>query len=158
MIMAFPVHCAPSPFPVGQGQGWGGLVYLTHCVLSIRLSCCSCVRFCSDDNFWIAQPFFNLTWYGGVLSWDGVSYRKTDSLFSCLRSQRGLFLLYLLNRYFGFNQTWFDSTVSKAGVFCEKKEGYCVQGQGHSEGSKYICPDDIFWIAEHFVTKLGMVM
>ena len=34
------------------------------------------------------------------------------------------------------------------------------QGQGHSNGSDSVnvCLDDIFWTAEHFVTKLGMVM
>ena len=39
---------------------------------------------------------------------------------------------------------------------------YCVQGQGHSKILKcawvLVCPDDIFWVAEPFTTKLGMVM
>ena len=55
---------------------------------------------------------------------------------------------------------------------------HCLQCQGHSKGfygktrllhsrsrsqqkfkmSVSLCPDDIFWTAEHFVTKLGMVM
>ena len=45
------------------------------------------------------------------------------------------FLLYLLNCWLICNQTWFDSTASYAGVSCGKWD-YCVQGLGHSEGSK----------------------
>ena len=37
----------------------------------------------------------------------------------------------------------------------KKKKDYCIQGQGHSEGSKFnICPD-IFETIQHFVFKLG---
>ena len=46
-----------------------------------------------------------------------------------------LFLLYLLNCWFVCNQTWYLSTTSYAGVFCEKLD-YCIQGQGDSEGSE----------------------
>ena len=60
------------------------------------------------------------------------------------RSQRGLInknmtiftmsskLLVCLSVY---NQIWFDSTALLAGVPLEELD-YCIQGQGHSEGSK----------------------
>ena len=39
-----------------------------------------------------------------------------------------LFVLWFLNRWSISNQIWFDSG---------KKMDYCVQDEGHSEGSKY---------------------
>ena len=70
------------------------------------------------------------------------------------------FRLYLLKCWSLCYYTWFYGTLSKARVFMEKLDHY-VQGQGHSKNEKcqwMFCPGDIFYIAESFTTKLGMVM
>ena len=46
-----------------------------------------------------------------------------------------LFLLYPMNRWFFGNQTW---TISQSVLWGEKID-CCVQGQGHSKGSKCQC-------------------
>ena len=41
-----------------------------------------------------------------------------------------------------------------------EKWDYCIEGQSQRrfKMSVNVCPDDIFWITEHFVTNFGMVM
>ena len=70
------------------------------------------------------------------------------------------FLLYLLNCWSFFYQTWFDSTLSQARVFY--KEVGLLRSRSRSQQnfkmSVNVCPNDIFWIAEPFITKFGMMM
>ena len=62
---------------------------------------------------------------------------------------------------FGFcYQTWFDITLSLARVSYEKMDLLCSRSrsQQNIKMSMNVCPDDIFWPAETFTTKLDMVM
>ena len=68
-----------------------------------------------------------------------------------------LFLLYL-NCWSVCNQTCFDSTTSLAGVSYAKIGLLQSRSQQMFKMSMNVCLDGIFWTAEHFVTKLGMVM
>ena len=71
-----------------------------------------------------------------------------------------LFLLYFLNCWSVYNQTWFDSTAIKARVSCGKN--WTLHSRSRSDRrvnmSVNVCPDDIFCTTEHFATKLGMFM
>ena len=71
-----------------------------------------------------------------------------------------LFLLYLLNCWLVCNQTWFDSTASYTGESCWKMGLLRSRSRSQQRFKMWVnvCPDDIFWITEHFVTKFGMVM
>ena len=64
-----------------------------------------------------------------------------------------LFLLYLLNCWPICNQIWFDTTTLSAQVFCAK-----IGSRQRFKMLMNVCPDDAFWIADHFDTKLRMVM
>ena len=71
-----------------------------------------------------------------------------------------LFSLYLLSWWSVCNQTWFYSTVSSALVSCGKMGLPCSRSrsQRRFKMSVNVCPDDIFWTTDHFVTKPGTVM
>ena len=71
-----------------------------------------------------------------------------------------LFLLYLKNGWSIWNQTWFGSTTLWAGVSCGKIGLLCSRSRSRQrfKMSVTVCPDNIFRTAEHFVTKLGMMM
>ena len=71
-----------------------------------------------------------------------------------------LFLLHLLNCWSICNQTWFDSTISYTWVSCAKIWLFCPRSRSQQRFKMLVnvCPDDIFWTADHFVPKLGMVM
>ena len=66
-----------------------------------------------------------------------------------------LFLLYLLNCWLVCDQTWFDSTLSWAGVSYGKMGllHFRSRSQQRFRMSANVWMDDIFWFAEHFVTK-----
>ena len=65
-----------------------------------------------------------------------------------------LYLLYLLNSWSVCNETSFDSTASwKMGLLCSSS-----RSERRFKMSVNVCPDDILWITEHFVTKFGMVI
>ena len=68
-----------------------------------------------------------------------------------------LFLLYLKNDWSIWNQTWFGSTTLWAGVSCGKIGLLYSRSQQRLKMSVNACPDDIFWTAQHFVTKRSMV-
>ena len=70
------------------------------------------------------------------------------------------FLSYLLNCWSFCYWTWFDSTLSYARVFYGDIGLLCSRSksQQHFKMSMNVCPDNIFWIAEPFTTKLGMVI
>ena len=89
-----------------------------------------------------------------------VHYLQCQGHHKGLYDQKRLSLLYLLNCWSVCNQTWFDSTTSWAWVSCGKT-GLLhsrSRSQGRFKMSVNVCPGDIFWITEHFVTKFGMVM
>ena len=71
-----------------------------------------------------------------------------------------LFLVFLLNCWSTCNQTWLDGTTPYARLFCAKSG---LLGSRSRSRQKFkllvnVCPDDIFWTADHFDAKLGMVM
>ena len=70
------------------------------------------------------------------------------------------FLSYLLNCWSFCYWTWFDSTLSYARVFYGDIGLLCSRSKSQQNFKICInvCPDGIFWIAEPFTTKLGMVM
>ena len=82
-----------------------------------------------------------------------------------------LFLVYLLHWWLVCNQIWFYGVAYKQECPVQKWE-YCIQGQGHREGSKcwwifgqmifslcvWSCPLSISWTVQpFFFSKLGMV-
>ena len=82
------------------------------------------------------STFCNQIWYGGVLSWVGVSCRKIGLLFSRSRSQHGL----ILSEYDCFYDIFWtaDPFSIKHGLMVlshmpeccvRKKKDYCIQGQ-----------------------------
>ena len=55
------------------------------------------------------------------------------------------------------NLVWWYIIISRSVLW--KKLNYCIQGQGHSKGSKCQCLSGWYLIiARNFVTKLGIVM
>ena len=71
-----------------------------------------------------------------------------------------VFLLCLLNCCMVCNQSWFCSTASEAREFYGKigRLRSRSNSQQRFKNVGNVCLDDIFWSAEHFFTKLGMVM
>ena len=68
-------------------------VYWNHFVCpSICLSVlfCSCFCFCLDDIFCTSQPFFNQTWYGGVLYEAKCHAEKMMGYLQCQGHSEGL--------------------------------------------------------------------
>ena len=70
------------------------------------------------------------------------------------------FLPYLLNCLIFCYQIWFDSTLPQArvsygeiGLLCSRS-----RSQWKFKMLMNVCPDDVFWTAKHFGTKLGIVM
>ena len=119
------------------------IFFLRDGVGEILESRCPCVRSLSGRYLLSRWTFCNQTWYGGmVLSWTGVSCEKIwCAIFKIKVTARAyiinlwLFLRYLLKFRSVCNQTWFDGTSPLTRVSCEKLD-CCVQGQGHSKGSK----------------------
>ena len=112
--------------------------------IGITLSICSSVRVSdrvrsvSPEQLNLFWP--NLVWWCIILgrcvvrkNWFTIFYVKVTVRADIIKIR--LSSLYFLNCWSVGNQTWFCSTVSKAGVPVEKLD-YCSQGQGHSEGSK----------------------
>ena len=115
-------------------------------------------------------------WYGDAPSWVRVSCRCFFLFFLLLlfllqssrsRSQRGL----MWSKYDSFYHIFLsvDSLATKLGLMihhhkpeCSVENFWFLHSRSRSERRfkmpMYVCPDDIFWTAEHFVTKLGMVM
>ena len=141
------------------------------------------VNVCPDDVFWTTERFIakpgmimqrNKPECRGEKWFTVFNVKVTASAFII---KMLLFLLYLLHCWSVCNQTWFESTVSWAGVPCGTKPNkpmvvqhqnpVCVQGQGYSEGSKcqwmYVrmifslcvrsCPLNIFWTLSHFFNQ-----
>ena len=90
------------------------------------------------------QTFCFQTWYCDASLWAGVSCNKIGSLFSRSKSQQGL----IWSKYDNLDCIFWtaDNFAAKLGliVHCHEPECLmdklgCVQGQGHSEGSKCQC-------------------
>ena len=71
-----------------------------------------------------------------------------------------LFLLWIQTAGPFCNLIWFVSSALEAGVSCENIWLLCwrLRSQRKFNMSVNVCPDDIFWTVEHFLTKLGMFM
>ena len=69
------------------------------------------------------------------------------------------FILCFLNCWSFCYQIWFDSTLSKARMSCEEIGLLCSRSRSQRSFKTLvnICPDDIFWTAEQFITKLGLL-
>ena len=103
------------------------------------------VNVCLDDIFWTAEYF--VTKLGMVTQHhetECLAGKKKFAVFKVKVTARAdminiwLFLLYLLNCWFFGSQTWSGDISSWARVPYEEI-GYCIQDQGHSQGSKYWC-------------------
>ena len=110
---------------------------------------------------------FKQTWYGGVLSWARMLYKKTGLLSSRSRSQQGSIWSKYDNFYYTFWTADLFATILGLIVHYHKPEGFngeigllCSRSRSQQsfKMSMNVCPDDIFWFAEPFTTKLGMVM
>ena len=107
----------------------------------------------------------NLVWLCSIIS-QNVLQKNWFTVFNVKVTARAyiikilLFLLYLLNCWSVCNQTWFDSTLSEGRVFYGEIGLLCSRSRSQQtfKMSVNVCPNDIFWIAEPFTTKLGMVM
>ena len=95
------------------------------------------------------RSFWYPTWYGNAASWIRVPCRKNNCLLSSRsRAQQGL----MWSKYDSFYYIFWtvDSLATKLGLVLhdhkpkcfvkkERKKDHCIQGQGHSEGSKCQC-------------------
>ena len=138
------------------------------------------VNVCPDDIFsvwlcllnisWTAQPlkiFFlpNLVWWCIIMrrcviqkNWFTILNVKVTVRAYIIKTW--LFLLYLLICWSVCNQIGFGITESLARVSCGKT-GWLHSRSRSQQRLKIlvnVCLDGIFWTAEHFVTKLGMVI
>ena len=117
------------------------------------------INFCRDDVFWTAEPFVT------KLSMLGHHHEldcHVKRLLYCLQGQghnEGSCNQNMTVYYFSWTADSFSTTLSLMVHYheleCLVERFYCcVQGQGHSRGSCFhVCPDDIFWTAEPFVTN-----
>ena len=113
------------------------------------------------------RSFCHQTWYGYATSWARVSCRKIGSLSSMPRSQRGLIQLKYDYFYYIFQIACLFAT--KLGLVVKHHKPECpvekkwitefkVKVTAMFKMSVNVFPDDIFWTAKHFVSKLGMVV
>ena len=108
----------------------------------------------------------NLVWLCSIIS-QSVMQKNWFTVFNVKVIARAyvikiwLFLLYLLKCWLVCNQTWFDSTASVVQLHtleCPVENGITAlrsRSQQRFKMSVNVCPDDIFWIREHIVTKLA---
>ena len=114
------------------------------------------VNVCPDDIFWTTGHFVTKP---GIVTQHHKPECHAEKLVHCVQCQ-------------GHSEGLYDQNMTiiiisskllvclQAGVSCGKIELLHLRSrsQWRFKMSVNICPDDIFWIAEHFVTKFGMVM
>ena len=138
--------------------------------MSIVFSCdvILCGWLCSKYQLTNKQKNSNLVLWFIIMS-QSVMQKDWFAIFKVKVTERAhmikiwQFLLYLLNCLcfcykLGLTVHYLKLECFMLECFIEKLD-CCVQGQGHGKISKLnVCPDDIFWIAEPFTTKLGLVV
>ena len=150
------VFCIPTHPLRPLGVGWQ--------YIRVTLSICPAGCVSNFVRKVSAEPLNRF--FGEVLSWNGMWWKKNYLLSSWSESQRRpiikvwLFLLYLLNCWSICNQIWIVSTAPWVRVSCEKKLDNCIQSRSQQRFNMLVnvCLDDTLWTAEHFVTKHGMLM
>ena len=86
------------------------------------------VDVCPDDIFWTTEHF--VTILGMVMQHHDPECHVGKKLFAIFKVKVTVKLIWL--KY----DSWSDDTLSYAGVSCEKKKDYCIQGQDHSKDLK----------------------
>ena len=122
------------------------------------------VRMISSEPQNILLP--NLVWLCNFIN-QSVMQKKIGSVCSVSRSQWGLLDSKFENFYCIFWTA--DPVATKLGLIIPHHKPECPvekmgllrsrsRSQRRFKMSVNVCPDDIFWTTEHFVTKLGVVM
>ena len=127
----------------------------------IRMIFSPCVWSCPLSISWTAQPLVQLCIMRRCVmrkNWFTIFNGKVTTRAYIIKIW--LFLQYLLNCWPDYNQTWFGSTASQAGMSC----GKIVLLHSRSRSQQRlkmllnVCWDNIFLTTKHFVAKPGMVM
>ena len=130
--------------------------------LSVSPSICPCL---SGQYLLITQPFFTKLDMACIIMRQCVMQKNWFTIFNVKVTARAyiikiwLFLLYLLHCWPICNQIWFDTTTLSAQVFCAKIGLLCWRSRSRQRFKMLmnVCPDDIFRIADHYDTKLGII-
>ena len=135
--------------------------------MSVYPSLCPSVRILSGQHLLNRSTFCNQTWYGGVLSRDGVSYRKISLQSSRSRSQWGL----IQSEYYCFYYTsselltllqstlvWWYILICRSVMWKKEKRLLCSRSrsQWNFITSINVCSENSFWTTELF--NLDVVM
>ena len=139
--------------------------------IEITVSACLCIHLFICVSLWSLIGWYllncptlcNQTWYDGPSSWAGLSYGSCAA-FNIKVTER----VYVIKIWLFFYCIFWtnDPFATRCSLMVHhrkpeclvRKLDCCVQGQGHSEGSKWQLFFVLLISSEPFVTKLGMVI
>ena len=121
------------------------------------------VNVCPDDIYWTTEHF--VTKPSMVIMQHHKPNCHAEKLFHCVQCQGHSEGSYYQNMTISVVSSKLlvclqPYLIYSTGVFCRKIESLCSRSRSQwmFKMSVNVCSVDIFWITEHFVTKLGTVM